>query len=422
VWCALLLAGSVLLTQAESPREGLQMEVEKLLLQLNDPQLSRREAAEKRLLELGPAALDLLPSTAKQAEVKLRLERIRLALGRAQAEALAQASTVTLKGEKMPLLAVLAAIEEQTGNRIVDARDQFGQEAADPSLTIDFNKTPFWEAFDQVLDQANLTVYPYIGENALAVVGRGDGSADRKERTTYVGAFRFDPMELLARRDLRTVEGQTLQLRVETAWEPRLAPIAIRQSMSDVTAVDERGEALSLSSPEAEVEIPINAGSSAAEMTLNFNLPPRNVARIASLKGKLTTLLPTGVETFTFKNLGANRNEERRQANITVVLEQVRKNNELWEVRVRLHFDKAANALESHRGWVFNNPAYLLDPQGKPVAYATLETTRQTDNEVGFAYFFVAEQGLKDYQFVYKSPTVIMDRTIEYELKDLELP
>jgi hypothetical protein len=422
VWCKLLLAGSMLLAQAETPSESLKNEVDKLVLQLNDPQLGKREEAEKRILELGPAALDLLPATARQAEVKLRLERIRLALGRAQAEALAHASTVTLKAEKMPLLEVLAAIQEQTGNKIVDARDQFGQEAAAVSLTVDFDKTPFWEAFDKVLDQAGLTVYPYIGENALAVVGRGEASTDRVDQTAYVGAFRFDPMELLARRDLRTGEGQTLQLRVETAWEPRLAPIAIRQSMSDVTAVDERGETLSLSAPEAEVEIPINAGSSAAEMSLNFALPPRNVARIASLKGKLTTLLPTGVETFTFKDLGANRSEERRQANITVVLEQVRKNNELWEVRVRLHFDKAANALESHRGWVFNNPAYLLDPQGKQVAYATLETTRQTDNEVGFAYFFVAEQGLKDYQFVYKSPTVIMDRTIEYEIKDLELP
>jgi hypothetical protein len=107
---------------------------------------------------------------------------------------------------------------------------------------------------------------------------------------------------------------------------------------------------------------------------------------------------------------------------VSVVVDQVRKNNEVWEVRMRVVFDKAAGALESHLGWIFNNEAYLENPAGEQVQYATLETTRQTENEVGVAYLFDVPEGLKGHTFVYKTPVAIVNMPVEYELKDLELP
>ncbi len=95
------------------------------------------------------------------AEVQQRLGRIRQRLQQAAANAAAEASTITLHADAMPLGKILAAFAEQSGNAIVDYRRQFGQPATDPKLTIRFDKTPFWPALDRLLDEAQLTLYPY---------------------------------------------------------------------------------------------------------------------------------------------------------------------------------------------------------------------------------------------------------------------
>ena len=56
----------------------------------------------------------------------------------------------------MRLSKILAEMQKQSGNPIIDARRQLGQPADDPELKVDFDKTPFWRALDEVLDQAGL--------------------------------------------------------------------------------------------------------------------------------------------------------------------------------------------------------------------------------------------------------------------------
>ena len=48
-----------------------------------------------------------------------------------------------------------------------------------------------------------------------------------------------------------------------------------------------------------------------------------------------------------------------------MTVESCRKNGDIYDVSMRVRFDKAANALESHRGWIYNNECYLLDPKGQ---------------------------------------------------------
>ena len=105
-----------------------------------------------------------------------------------------------------------------------------------------------------------------------------------------------------------------------------------------------------------------------------------------------------------------------------MTLERVEKNNDVWEVRIAVRFDDAGDALASHRTWIFNNPAYLEGPDGKPIAYDTFETTRQEKNEVGVAYVFNTDQPLDKLTFVYKTPGTIVNSSFDYELKNVELP
>ena len=149
------------------------------------------------LLEKGPAALDFLPEVDDKTspEVRVRLTRIRQKLQQAMAEAAVKPSLITLKDDAMPLSKVIAALAEQSGNKIDDRREQFGQPVDDPAIKVDFEKTPFWQALDQVLDQAGLTLYPFAEGAGLNIVAKSEKQLPLGQAASYAGPFRFMPTQ-----------------------------------------------------------------------------------------------------------------------------------------------------------------------------------------------------------------------------------
>jgi hypothetical protein len=425
IHCALLTV-SLLAAQAEAPAASdLPAEVQRLVRQLDAPQLAQRDDAEAELLRRGPAVLDLLPPAGQRtsAEVQQRLARVRQKLQRLAADAAARPSTISLHADAMPLSKILAAFARQSGNAIVDCREKLGQPAADPKLKVNFDKTPFWPALDQLLDQAGLTLYPFADQPGLNLVAApGQETVARAGRACYVGPFRIEPVDVIARRDLRQPSGQSLAVGVEVLWEPRLRMISLAQRMADLTATDNRAIPLPVAQPQTRIEAPISGDAPAVKLDLLFRLPPRSVERIASLKGKLTAMIPGKIESFRFDKLAGAKNLQKRIAGVTVTLEEVRKNNDAWEVRVMVRFDDAGDALASHRNWIFDNPAFLEGPDGKPLPYDTFETTAQDKNEVGLAYLFTLDKPLEQFTFVYKTPGTIITSEFPYELKDIKLP
>ncbi len=421
---AIMLAACCFSADPTPPANAdLKLEVSRLVRKLDADRLADREAAEQALLDKGPAALDCLPAMddATSPEVRVRLTRIRQKLQQAMAEAAVKPSLITLQNDAMPFSKVIAAMSEQSGNKITDYREKFGQPANDPALKIDFQKMPFWQALDQTLDRAGLALYPFAEGSGLNVVAKSQQQLPLGKAASYAGPFRFLPTQAMAIRELRTDAGASLRVSVETAWEPRLKPIAIRQKMQDLQAVDDRGNPLKIDA-EADLEVPVDSGRAAVELVLPFVAPPRDVREIASVKGKLSATIPGKVETFRFDNLLKAKNVEKHVAGVTVTLESVRQNNEAWEVRIRVKFDEAGDALASYRGWIFQNEAYLEGPDGKPVAYDAFETTRQAKDEVGLAYIFSLEKPPENMKFTYKTPAALFSPTFEYELKNIKLP
>ena len=400
--------------------------VRQLVRELDSRELAAREQAEQKLLELGPGVLDLLPPVTPRttAEVKERLGRVREKLNRAQAEAAVEPSMVSVTATGLPLSAVLADIQEQSGNKIADYREQYGQAARDPQITLSFDPLPFWEALDRVLQAGGSTLYAYPEglTDSLAVIDEVEEETSRSDRpVSYAGPFRLEAVQLEAVRDLRSVNGGSLNLQMEMAWEPRLRPISLEQSLEDLSATDEQGNPIPLAIEEGAIEITVSPGSLAEEMRIPFVLPDRGVRQIASLKGKFTALLPGKMETFRFADVQKS-NQQASRAGVTVILEQTRKNNDLWEVRVRVRFDDPSGSLQSHYDWVLNNEVYLQGPDKQPITPDAAETTRRTDDEAGMAYLFAVDGALKGYSLVYKTPSVIVSLPVTYEMKDLDLP
>jgi hypothetical protein len=404
--------------------DELRYEVLRLVRQLDDDLLEKREAAERALIELGPAALEQLPAPTRNtsAEVKVRLDRVRKALEQAAAAAASRPSLVTLSGQ-MPLSEALAALEKQTGNRIIDFRGRFGQQRLDPQVSVDFTEVPFWKALDRLLDQAGLTAYNFSGEQgAVALVARNENETDRSSRATYAGLFRFEGVEIQASRNLRNPTVRSLRFSMEVAWEPRVAPIVLRLPLDEIEAVDQNGDPIAVDSRRSRFEVAVESGIPASEVHLPLALPDRSVKSIASFKGTLTALVPGRVEAFEFEDLENAKSVEQSQADVTVVLDQVRKNVAVYEVRMRARYDRAKSALESHRGWVYNNEAYLVNARGEQVEHSGFQVFRQAEDEVGVAYLFGLEGGLEGYKFVYKTPVSLINMPVDYELKDIPLP
>jgi hypothetical protein len=413
--------------------EELSREIGRLVQQLNDDRAAEREAAETKLLELAGAAtidtdkfLALLPEDSDQMPlaVRERLTHIRSQLEDRVAKVAVEATTITLSAKEMPLAEVFVAIEKQSANKLIDNREQDGngEDGAANGITIELKAEPFWPAIDQILDKANLGVYSYGGEDALSIVSRASDEKPRHGAAYYAGPFRIEILEIQSQRNLRLPQRQSLKLQMEVAWEPRLRPIALSQPVADVSATTDSGEQLEVTQPDAVLDVEVPTGTQAAEIVLPFALPPRDAKRITTLRGKLRALVPGRQVKFQFDDLANAAGKTERRGGVQVTLDDVRKNNAIWELHMRLALDEDNEALQSHRGWAFQNLSYLVGKDGEQIDNAGFETTRQTANEVGVAYLFDLQKGIEGLTWVYETPAAIAELPVEYELKDIELP
>jgi len=415
----LLTAGTILLAQAGTPRDPtLLREVGRLVRQLDDDAMVERQAAEEALTAMGPDVLGLLPPITPRTspEVKARLERVRTALQTELSRRFVDATHVTLRG-RLGLVEVCESFWKQTGNEIAGFQDLPGE------VDVDFQAVPFWAALDQVLDQAQLTIDPFAGRRrTLVLVPRPQDQLGRSGRACYRGAFRFEPTRVTAARDLLDPRIAGLRVRLAVSWEPRLAPIALTQPLSLLSARDDLDRPIAADGTTGRLSASVESDVTQVEMELPLQLPDRGARRIASLKGTLLALLPGRVEEFRFSGLDGTADVRQRRAGVAVTLRRVLKSERISEVQLRIQFDEAANALESHRGWILKNPAYLVDSAGQRLEHEGQRLLDRDASGIDIAYQFAPPRALSDYTFVYETPTLILQREIPFELKDIDLP
>jgi len=411
---------SLVLAAAAADDAELATEVQRLVRRLDADDRRTREEAKQRLIALGRPIFDHLPDNLSPA-AKNALSLIRAELEAKAAQDAVAAARVTLSG-RIRLSKVMEELQQQSGNALVDYRGRFGQVAADPELDVDFDKTPFWEALDAVLDKAELTVYAYAESGAIAYVARPDGASPRSERAVYDQAFRVEAMRLSATRDFRRAASSGMQLAIQFFWEPRLRPISIELPLKRAAAVTAEKDPVPVTNPMQVLEAPVESSASTIEMAIPFDLPPRAAKKLGSVTGRFDVLVTGREETFRFQNLPKLKDAVQRSAGVVVAVEETRKNGDAHEVFMRVQFDKAFNSLESHRGWIFRNEAYLVGPDGNRIDNAGFETTRQGSNEVGLSYKFAVDGDWGDYTFVYKTPAAIVKLPVTFTFRDLPLP
>lgn len=402
----------------EQPKPTLEV-VRKLLKELDGKSLQDRDAAEKSLIELGSSILGFLPEVDANTsgEMKVRLQRIRQQLQTVEIGTYFEFSKVTLAG-KMKLTEAIGKITEQTGNKItLEGEDAF------ESLEVELSETdsPFWSVMDKVMTQAKLRVNMFAAGDGLSLVAGGQEDNSQLPDSYTTGPFRVDVASVQSSLPFSSRLGGQLDLSLMVSWEPRLKPVFMQIPMASMQATYD-DKVLASSSPEAVPEVPLNNGGCSTQIDLQLQRPPRSATKLAKLSGEFVFAVPGEKHKYIFKKFGNGARQSEKFGETTVTLEGARRNGKVFEMRVLVEFGNDQGALDSFRGWILSNEAYLLDPKERRLENVGLQTYGVTANAVGIAYLFQINGNPDEFQFVYESPGSITRQTVKYELQNIELP
>ena len=390
----------------------------KWLSELDADSLAVRRQASQRLIDLGPGLLrDLPPNRSTDSpERSEALIRIRRDLEVQLAEQMKRPSRVSLNGE-MTLWEALQSIEEQTQNGF----DKLNTET-EPQV-LDLEDVTYWDAISELLRKfPQFRLHPFRslpGKLQLMLVPPDFSTTPPLHAG---GVFLFEPMRVESTSDLTNPMLDTTAVMIRMRWEPRLRPLSIVHDLTRLQGTTDLEHVLKSDRGQERLETPVQSGMGWVDFRATLQKADRSDQWVEELQGSLRVTLPAVETSFQFKDLKLEQPIEQRTGKTVVTLMGTRKVNQLQSIQLRIRFDESTGSLESHRQWLFESPAILIDPDGNPVEYFTFETTLQKSDEVGISYLFGIDGDLADHVFEYRAPSAILTIEQDWAIQKLELP
>ncbi len=401
---------------AREPLPIPQEKLDELVRQLDSNKTEERESSEKTLLELGPVLLDHLPpiSDLDSDEFKMRYERIRTELDLRDPAREETPLLFSFEGEA-EAKAIFQKLSEATGNRFSWERVP----GLDRPISTSIDGRSFWEAFDALLDQLDLST-TYDDGAPIQFVPRPPLAPFRVEHATYAGVFRLEPMSLYKAQNLRRPDENTLSVGILLSWEPRLAPSLITFQGEGMELVTDTGEIFQPKDPDALTYIPV--GGVHLEAEIDFPLPERLARKIDRWSGSIQAVFPGRMAAVSFSNLDKPEPKTVRNGMLSVTLENARKNRDLYEIMVGVALQGAEEIESIEQAWSEHQEVYMVDANGERIEHVGWSTTRIQPNDNGMTFLFELEDGLEGCKFVFRAPGSLHTQVVNFELKDIPLP
>lgn len=331
-------------------------------------------------------------------------------------EQTAQASRMTL-ADSMDLQDLLKEIEKQTGNRVLDYRNRFG-EAGEMTVSLKAKDEEFWRVLDGFLPRKGLVLYPFPGEpNSVAIIA--DPSHVGQPIVSIDRAVRVEATKLFAVRDLRDPFQTGLRLNLEIVWEPRLKPIFVKHHLDKFQAKDDQGQ-LIRSTTQGQVEAPVLAGVSGIECTIPMELPSRQASRLVFARGETEVFFPGEIVRLEIPDLSV-RGATAEVGDLKVLLEHVEVQDDILDVRLKVMLSQPSDRLPSHYSWIGDGRVSLRGPDGKILESIGSEMLFQKKGESGTRYNFELADP-KGWALLYETPSVVVPLTFKFEFTDVLLP
>lgn len=410
--CGWLAAASLLIGQEPVPRQD---QLEDLILALDEatgPQEQQRIA--ERIKRLGKAALPGIsqPPRGLSQRTELWLRQIRFEIEQSLNQQATQSTRINLVG-RYTLAAALREMQQQTGTGFELAVDDT------QPRDLEIRDTAFWPGLDQLLDQFKADIYRFSPPGTFKII-RGNRTIPRGKYASYPGILRIEPVQYSTTSNLANENQTSDRLALSVRWEPRVTPYQLEFDHAAVVVVDSAGTARPSQLTEKS-SLTVAGNESAKTIEIRFDHIPREVTGIDSIRGKLLLKSLIGREKFRFPEVIQKKKQSLRKSEATVsVLDTSVEENQL-KVSMQFQFDQPADALESHRGWMFRNQAYLVDDEAKQILPGKILTSTQETDKMGFVFTFeVADRG-REYEFVYETPTAIREIPVDWKLGPIEL-
>lgn len=415
---ALPLLSAALARGDDPSAETTDAQVQRLIEQLDAPQLAQRSAAEQALIQLGEPALRFLPAAGARlpAEVAQRLERIRIRIAnQAARDSVVKSSADVRLGDAATLGAALEAISRDSGIEFDHMADETSPIAPYPAAL------PFWNAVDHVLDQAALDIDFYAGEDrTLALTARMPNRPSRVDSAAYAGIYRLEPVIVTSRRILRDPALSGLSVELEISWRPDAHPVGITLPLSQVAAKLDDGVTVRAQQVDGTIDIAPSSEIAMTTIQLPLSLPAGRPAKIVALSGRIQSMLPGDVKPFDFPlKLGT---QTQTADFVTVRLEQIRKNGALHEIRLGVEYKSPGKAMESHRGWLLSNEVYVAMADGSRQDHLGYELYRHNETGLGIGYLFDIGDAPGEAKLIYKTPTAVVHNEIDFVIQDIPMP
>ncbi|RUL88938.1 serine/threonine-protein kinase [Tautonia sociabilis] len=423
----MILVGSP--ASAQEISAALRDRVAQLIERLEQGEPSERDSAEEALVKLGSRILPLLPEETEDLapDLRDRLSRIREGLEQGGGETNLDASRVTITGDGLRLSEVLRALQEQSGNRISDLRELYGQDASNPTLALDLREMPFLEALDRIAAKAKLETIFATGDGSvgiLAAAPMAESSGDEPRPgppTIYTGPFRVTLNQFASQIDYGA-DARSSNARMTVVWEPRLRPMLMSLDASEVKIVDDQGEEIAPTVSEESGTVVLRPEIPEAELNLNMNSPRRGVQTLRTLRVKATVTVPAANQIFRLDLADSDAKQEKGP--VSIALDGVEVDGFVWKVGVEVTYEGQSEAFETYRQGLFNNRLWLQRPDGSRFEHnGGFNQLGSMDGTLAFEYLFVDAPGRpSDYQLVYETPGAIAEIPLEFEFSGIPLP
>ena len=415
---------------AQSEEMKIADEVAAYQHQLKSASFEERDEAEEAILKLGSTALDYIsdPSQDFEEDLNTRLVRIRKKLEQVAIEEAISPSKITLSGE-MTLKRAFAGIKGQTGNEIQLA-EGYDPAFLNKKITLDLKDATFWTAFTDIQNRGGLQSNVYGGvEGVATVLPRPATDPAMIDKAVDVapppldesGIFRIRVSGISSAKNLLQPGLDYTRVDLEIQWEPRLTPISIEMPLSKVKILDEDGKELKVSNPEQVLSGSVQTGINQIEMSLTLENIDREIKKISAVSGRLECVLPGRRETFRFPSVGEIEGEPKlSKAGVSVQYIGFEQNEDLYAVNLLVSMDPGAEKIESHLGWLYDNPLFLVNDAGEKQTSIGHQGGDLDETGVHIQYFFIDEP--TKFSLLYESPGAIVSVPADFELKDIPLP
>jgi len=360
-----------------------------------------RDAAERDLLALGPAALPWVETARRTAtgETAFRLAGMQRWLERRAADEAVEPATVTFSADDMPPTAVLRELFDRTGSSIDVALTATDGPAAERRISMRFDRLTFWEAIGEVLDRSGLSLEfrpppaPMAAGKtplpALSIVPAMRGPMP-PAAAAAAGPLRVS-IASVERTGLSPTDAPGAKLRgarvtLRVAWEPRLHPVLMRLPARSLVAEGPGGEAVPPQQRAAVTEATIPPGGAWVDLPVLLAPSAVPVDRLTTLRGTIVVWLTGRDHTFSFTGLRGDRAADAtsigrpvRVAEAEVRLVEARVAGGRLLVRAAVAYDTPSEALASHHSWLAARGLEACTANGRRLDRIDQELTARTD-------------------------------------------